>query len=189
MLHGQCVRAGRGLAFGKTAEEVKAEGTPDWLVPHRVFEGNRPSNTILARATDAGSARQAGGALRAHRVHARRDLEHRFVRSMGRRTRQGAGPADHSRARKQSTAEAWPRQFDQCADPPLSRSWRHGLTIQSLGGQTMQLGMIGLAAWAPTWFAACRRAVTNASSSTQCRRRSRNSPRKRRRRHPRSPIS
>jgi glucose-6-phosphate isomerase len=36
------------LAFGKTAEEVKAEGTPDWLVPHRVFEGNRPSNTILA---------------------------------------------------------------------------------------------------------------------------------------------
>jgi glucose-6-phosphate isomerase len=36
------------LAFGKGAEQVKAEGTPDWLVPHRVFEGNRPSNTILA---------------------------------------------------------------------------------------------------------------------------------------------
>jgi len=36
------------LAFGKPAEEVKAEGTPDWLVPHRTFEGNRPSNTILA---------------------------------------------------------------------------------------------------------------------------------------------
>ncbi len=35
------------LAFGKTPDEVKAEGTPDWLVPHRVFEGNRPSNTIL----------------------------------------------------------------------------------------------------------------------------------------------
>jgi glucose-6-phosphate isomerase len=35
------------LAFGKTSEEVKAEGTPEWLVPHRVFEGNRPSNTIL----------------------------------------------------------------------------------------------------------------------------------------------
>lgn len=35
------------LAFGKTPEQVKAEGTPDWLVPHRVFEGNRPSNTIL----------------------------------------------------------------------------------------------------------------------------------------------
>jgi glucose-6-phosphate isomerase len=35
------------LAFGKTAEQVKAEGTPDWLVPHRVFAGNHPSNTIL----------------------------------------------------------------------------------------------------------------------------------------------
>jgi glucose-6-phosphate isomerase len=36
------------LAFGKTADQVRKEGTPDWLVPHRVFEGNRPSNTILA---------------------------------------------------------------------------------------------------------------------------------------------
>jgi glucose-6-phosphate isomerase len=36
------------LAFGKTADEVRAEGTPEELVPHRVFEGNRPSNTILA---------------------------------------------------------------------------------------------------------------------------------------------
>ena len=35
------------LAFGKTREQVKTEGTPDWLVPHRIFEGNRPSNTIL----------------------------------------------------------------------------------------------------------------------------------------------
>src|ERR1700678_1940656 len=38
---------GEALAFGKTADEVKAEGSADWLVPHRVFEGNRPSNTIL----------------------------------------------------------------------------------------------------------------------------------------------
>ena len=36
------------LAFGKTADQVKAEGTPDWLVPHRTFEGNRPSNMIIA---------------------------------------------------------------------------------------------------------------------------------------------
>jgi glucose-6-phosphate isomerase len=36
------------LAFGKTADEVREEGTPEGLVPHRVFEGNRPSNTILA---------------------------------------------------------------------------------------------------------------------------------------------
>ena len=38
------------LAFGKTAGQVKAEGTPDWLVPHRLFEGNRPSNTIMLDA-------------------------------------------------------------------------------------------------------------------------------------------
>jgi glucose-6-phosphate isomerase len=38
---------GEALAFGKTTEQVRAEGTPDWLVPHRVFEGNRPSNTLL----------------------------------------------------------------------------------------------------------------------------------------------
>jgi glucose-6-phosphate isomerase len=36
------------LAFGKSAEQIRVEGTPDWLVPHRVFDGNRPSNTILA---------------------------------------------------------------------------------------------------------------------------------------------
>jgi glucose-6-phosphate isomerase len=42
-----CAQA-EALAFGKTPEQVEAEGTPKWLVPHRVFEGNRPSNTILA---------------------------------------------------------------------------------------------------------------------------------------------
>jgi glucose-6-phosphate isomerase len=40
------------LAFGKTPDEVRAEGTEEWLVPHRVFEGNRPSNTILAEQLD-----------------------------------------------------------------------------------------------------------------------------------------
>jgi glucose-6-phosphate isomerase len=38
---------GEALAFGKTAAQVAEEGTPDWLVPHRVFDGNRPSNTLL----------------------------------------------------------------------------------------------------------------------------------------------
>jgi glucose-6-phosphate isomerase len=41
------IAQGEALAFGKTAEQVKAEGTPDAIVPHRVFEGNRPSNTML----------------------------------------------------------------------------------------------------------------------------------------------
>jgi glucose-6-phosphate isomerase len=48
MLLANVLAQAEALAFGKTPEEVKAEGTPDWLVPHRVFEGNRPSNTILA---------------------------------------------------------------------------------------------------------------------------------------------
>jgi len=47
MLMANVFAQGEALAFGKTPEEVKAEGSPDWLVPHRTFEGNRPSNTIL----------------------------------------------------------------------------------------------------------------------------------------------
>jgi glucose-6-phosphate isomerase len=47
MLIGNVFAQAQALAFGRTADEVKAEGTPDWLVPHRVFEGNRPSNTLL----------------------------------------------------------------------------------------------------------------------------------------------
>src|SRR5580658_180529 len=48
MLMANVFAQSEALAFGKTAEQVRAEGTPDWLVPHRVFAGNRPSNTILA---------------------------------------------------------------------------------------------------------------------------------------------
>ena len=47
MLLANVLAQGEALAFGKTPEEVKAEGSPDWLVPHRVFEGNRPSNMLL----------------------------------------------------------------------------------------------------------------------------------------------
>jgi glucose-6-phosphate isomerase len=47
MLLANVFAQGEALAFGKTAAEVKTEGSPDWLVPHRVFEGNRPSNTLL----------------------------------------------------------------------------------------------------------------------------------------------
>lgn len=48
MLISNVLAQGEALAFGKTAEDVAAEGTPDWLVPHRTFEGNRPSTTIFA---------------------------------------------------------------------------------------------------------------------------------------------
>jgi glucose-6-phosphate isomerase len=50
MLMANVFAQAEALAFGKTAEQVKAEGTADWLVPHRVFEGNRPSNMIVADA-------------------------------------------------------------------------------------------------------------------------------------------
>lgn len=56
------------LAFGKTADQVKAEGTPDWLVPHRVFDGNRPSNTILAQKLTPGTLGKLI-ALYEHSVH------------------------------------------------------------------------------------------------------------------------
>ena len=48
MLMANVFAQSEALAFGKTREQVKAESEPDWLVPHRVFDGNRPSNTILA---------------------------------------------------------------------------------------------------------------------------------------------
>jgi glucose-6-phosphate isomerase len=48
MLMANVIAQAEALAFGKTPEQVLAEGTPEWLLPHRVFEGNRPSNVIFA---------------------------------------------------------------------------------------------------------------------------------------------
>ncbi len=55
MLLANVLAQSEALAFGKTVEQVKAEGTQDWLVPHRVFEGNRPSNIILAERLTPGT--------------------------------------------------------------------------------------------------------------------------------------
>jgi glucose-6-phosphate isomerase len=58
MLVANVLAQAEALAFGKTAEEVRAEGTPEWLVPHRVFEGNRPTSMLLAdRLTPASLGR------------------------------------------------------------------------------------------------------------------------------------
>ncbi len=94
------------LAFGKTAKEVKAEGTADWLVPHRVFEGNRPSNVILAQELTPGTLGRLRS-LRALGVHPGGDLEHRFFRPVG-RGRQGAGTAHHpgTQERGEASTEA-----------------------------------------------------------------------------------
>jgi glucose-6-phosphate isomerase len=55
MLMANVLAQAEALAFGKTPEQVKAEGTPDWLVPHRVFDGNRPSNTIVVEQLTPGA--------------------------------------------------------------------------------------------------------------------------------------
>ena len=55
MLIANVLAQAEALAFGRTPEQVKAEGIAEWLVPHRVFDGNRPSNTILAERLTPGT--------------------------------------------------------------------------------------------------------------------------------------
>jgi glucose-6-phosphate isomerase len=55
MLMANVFAQSEALAFGKTRDQVKAEGTADWLAPHRVFEGNRPSNTIILERLTPGA--------------------------------------------------------------------------------------------------------------------------------------
>jgi glucose-6-phosphate isomerase len=58
MLVANALAQAEALAFGRTAAEVRAEGTPEWLVPHRTFEGNRPTSTmLLERLTPAALGR------------------------------------------------------------------------------------------------------------------------------------
>ncbi len=83
------------LAFGKTEEQVRAEGTAEAVVPHRVMEGNRPTNTLLC---DILTPRLLGTlvALYEHSVFVQGvHLGHRLVRPVGRRARQAARAADH----------------------------------------------------------------------------------------------
>ena len=124
------------LAFGKTPEQVKAEGTPDWLVPHRVFEGNRPSNTVLAAKLTPEVARQARRPLRTHRLHPGRHLEHQFVRPMGRGAWQSAGAAHHSGTGKPGGALAESRQFNEQLDPQIPEGQSDILTM---GGTLTQI--------------------------------------------------
>ena len=110
------------LAFGKTAEEVKAEGTPDWLVPHRVFEGNRPSNTLLLeRLTPAALGKLV--ALYEHSVFTQGaiwniDSFDQWGVELGKVLAQRIIPELESEAE----AAARARQLDQRADPPLPRN-------------------------------------------------------------------
>ena len=107
------------LAFGKTPEQVREEGTPEAVVPHRVMEGNRPSNVILAERLDP---RTLGAlvALYEHSVFTQGaiwgiDSFDQWGVELGK----AAGEADHPRAPGRRRAGARPRQLDQRADPPL----------------------------------------------------------------------
>ena len=133
------------LAFGKTAEEVRAEGTPEALVPHRVFEGNRPSNTLLLDVLTP-AALGTLVALYEHIVFTQGgDLGHQPLRPVGRGAGQGAGAAHRPRARPRRGARAGARLFDQCPDPPLPATQELLRRARHDHQDTpMQLGMIGL---------------------------------------------
>ena len=93
------------LAFGKTSEQVKAEGTPDWLVPHRVFEGNRPSNMILARRLTPETLGKLV-ALYEHSVFTQGVIWNvEPIRPVGSRAGQGAGPAHCPGTREQDRTQ------------------------------------------------------------------------------------
>jgi glucose-6-phosphate isomerase len=96
------------LAFGKTPEQVKAEGTPDWLVPHRVFEGNRPSNVYPGRAVDARDLGKLVALYEHSRLHPGRDL--------GASTRSINGASNW--------AKCWPSASFRSWNAPPSRSSR-----------------------------------------------------------------
>ena len=108
------------LAFGKTREQVKAEGTADASRSSSDLPGQSSLEHDPRRAADAGNTREARRAVRAQRVHAGRHLEHRLVRSVGGRARQGVGPANHPRARKPDRSHARSRQLDEQPNPSLS---------------------------------------------------------------------
>ena len=108
------------LAFGKTAEQVAAEGTPDWLVPHRVFEGNRPSNTmLLERLTPHALGTLV--ALYEHSVFVQGTVwSDQLLRSVGRRAGQGARQEGGRRA----VAPAEPELAHDSSTNALIRRYR-----------------------------------------------------------------
>ena len=88
------------LAFGKTPEEVKAEGTPDCARAASCIRRQPSIQYDPRRATHPGSPRQTRRPLRALRFHPRDDLEYRLLRSVGRRVGQSVGPTDYPGARE-----------------------------------------------------------------------------------------
>ena len=122
MLLANMFAQGEALAFGKTPEEVQSEGSPDWLVPHRTFPGNRPSNTILLpRLTPAALGKLV--ALYEHIVFTQGviwnvDSFDQWGVELGK----GAGAANHPGARRRRRGSFESRQLDERAHPALPES-------------------------------------------------------------------
>src|SRR6185437_1455699 len=115
----QRVRAGGGAGLredggrgARRGDAGRAGAAPD-------HGGEPPDQRHLGREADPADSRNAGGAVRAQRVRAGGDLGDRFVRSMGGRAGQGAGAADHPRARERDRAGPEARRLDQRPHPPL----------------------------------------------------------------------
>ena len=103
LLMANCLAQTKALAFGKTAEEIAAEGTPAAVVPHKVMPGQPAQLDHPGPEAHAFGPGPAGRAVRAHRVRRGHHLGHRLVRPVGRRARQGHGEgagADPDRHRR-----------------------------------------------------------------------------------------
>ncbi len=120
LLVANCLAQSEALIRGRSRAEVEAKLTAQGLdesavaalAPHKVFAGNRPSSTLLYRQPDAAHARPADRALRAQGLRPIRHLEHRSLRPMGRRTRQGTGAAAGAARRRRRRRDSRPRCFD-----------------------------------------------------------------------------
>ena len=116
---GERLRADRGAGVRQDAGAGEGRGHAGLAGAAPRLRGQPPVEHDPRRAADAGDARQAGGALRAQRLHPGHHLAHQFVRPVGRGTGQGAGPAHHPGTGEQGRARARARQFDQQPDSPL----------------------------------------------------------------------
>ena len=112
----------QGLAFGKTEDEVRAEGTPGERGAAPGDGGQPAVQRAAGRDPHPADPRRAGRPVRAQRVHPGDDLGHRLVRPVGRGAREGPRGQDHSRADERAGARARPRLVDQRAHPPLPRA-------------------------------------------------------------------
>ncbi len=121
LLMANCFAQSAALAFGRTAEEVAAEGTPAALGAPQGDAGQPPELDDPGPEVDSFGPRSADRALRAHRVHRGRHLRHRFLRPVGRRVGEGDGDGARPCAdRRRAARPHGPRHVDRCARRALS---------------------------------------------------------------------